>query len=420
MAASACALAANMLAASALSGCGGGSQPAAEAKETSTPAPQPSAAPKTAESPVPAAAAASNGDLAAAQPIAAQPKAAPPAQAPVAQPKPASAPPPKPAAAPPPAAKPTLITLPELVARRDLWPAKVVLKKPFQLSRSVSIPAGHEVAVYALEGTEIQLDTGTDLIQCPAADTDVLERASEILAALTPEQRALTEATLASRSDLWPLRLVMTRPLQFQNGTTVPAGREVILRTFENGLVNVYDRQLATFFQAEVHETDVLARARERLALPEAERTPFFVRSVGEALEPAAGEDADFEKTDLLLVYKARLGCTRCAAFAPELKEFYGRIKAEHPGFETVFLSDDSTGENARALVEKEELPGRVVAFDRRLEAADLASQGGQLLPLVFLYDRDGKLVAKNHPSGGSPSAADILAEAEKRLKTAR
>jgi hypothetical protein len=103
--------------------------------------------------------------------------------------------------------------------------------------------------------------------------------------------------------------------------------------------------------------------------------------------------------------------------FIPELKTFYDRMRPAHP-FEVVFVSADPSADSMKQLQAKEKLPGRAVAYDKRLEAADLGTQaqGGETLPLVFLYDRAGKLVARNQPDGGKPSAEDVLATLEKKL----
>ena len=96
-------------------------------------------------------------------------------------------------------------------------------------------------------------------------------------------------------------------------------------------------------------------------------------------------------------------------------------MKPTHPNFEAVFYSDDKNAGDAREVFAHEKLPGRAIAYDRRVEAADLSTrQTGQLLPLVYLYDKSGKLVANNHPDGGSPSASDVLAMLEKKLAEAR
>ncbi|NOT32050.1 MAG: hypothetical protein HOP15_16510 [Planctomycetes bacterium] len=110
----------------------------------------------------------------------------------------------------------------------------------------------------------------------------------------------------------------------------------------------------------------------------------------------------------------------RCEAFAPKLKEFYARTKPKHPNFEAVYLGLDTDPKDTRAHAAKQQYPGRVLIFDKRLEAADLADVGGELLPLVFLYDSKGKVLARNHPNGGSPSAADVLALAKAKLNEAR
>lgn len=310
--------------------------------------------------------------------------------------------------------QPVLFTLTELAARSDLWPPKVGLRE------AVSFPdakfrVGDELGLQAIRGSEVVLDTGRFLFEHPAEKTDVLERASRLAAVLTPEQLALTWTELARRSELWPLRLQTRVSLSFQNGTQVPAGREVILRTFENGLLSVYDRVAKDHFQLEPQETDILTRARERVLQPAGE--PFFVRSVAAALEDSVEGESPLSDAEYLLVYAGRRACPRCAAFVPELTDFLARAKTQYGGFEVLFYSQDTDAEEARAHAAEKRLPGRAIAFDRRFEAAGLAGYSGQLLPLAFLFDRSGTLLARNHPNGGSPNAAGILADLENRLK---
>ena len=89
----------------------------------------------------------------------------------------------------------------------------------------------------------------------------------------------------------------------------------------------------------------------------------------------------------------------------------------EHPNFEVVFYSDDKNVDDAHKVAVNEKFPGRVLGFDRKMEVADLSSQSGELLPLVFVFDKNGKVVAKNDPRGGKPAAADVLVMLEKKLK---
>lgn len=316
-----------------------------------------------------------------------------------------------------PAAKPAEITLADLAERRELWPREVALRKDVRLSGAPSLRVGAVLRLHDWTGQTAALDAGEYLFDLSIDDIDLLERARAAISMMTPEQFALTAAELAKRSELWPLRVALDASMGFDNGLVIPAGREVALRTLEGPLLSLYDRETAVHFQVETHETDMFERARARLSQPSED--PFFVRAVEAALVPAAGvsEPRPLAGADFILVYGGRLGCSRCEAFLPALSEFYRRAKAELDGFEVVFFSADRSAEDARAHLVAAKIPGRVVAYDRRLEAANLASIPSQLLPNVFLFDRAGNLLARNHPNGGSPSAADVLADLEKRLR---
>jgi hypothetical protein len=130
--------------------------------------------------------------------------------------------------------------------------------------------------------------------------------------------------------------------------------------------------------------------------------------------------NSKLESSKFILVYQGRLDCPRCAAFAPQLKEFYARIKPEHPEFEAVYLGLDVDPQVTREHAKQAQYPGQVLVFEKRLETGDLGSLGGQLLPLVFLMDEQGKVLARNHPNGGSPSAADVLTIAEAKITSAK
>lgn len=318
-------------------GCGGSTQ-------ASTPAPSPSAAPSPTAAPAP-----TKSPKSAQGPAKASPKA--PASASL-QEKPAPE-----KAAPP---KAPLITLRELADRRDLWPAKVRLTKKVGFSPTEVFQPGTEMDLVEIAGNDLHLDRGNEIIEVPSTSTDILERASALMASLTPEQLAVTSKILPQRPELWPVEVQITKSLGFSNGTKVPVGRTVQLRAFQGDQVNVYDREFKNYYTAAINETDVVARARERVKLPEKDREPFFLRSVAAAFEPASGSDnaGALSKADYVIVYQARLGCGRCAQFLPELEKFYERVKPAHPEFEAVFVSADFTADDMKKLEAREKLPG--------------------------------------------------------------
>ncbi len=307
----------------------------------------------------------------------------------------------------------------QLVQRRDLWPVRVAFIKQARLDETTWWRPGEELPLHSWDGVNVVLDQGTFLFEWPAGETDVVERTRSVAASLLPEALALSVESLRGRPELWPVRLALTVSLQLSGNTIIPAGREVALRFFEGGQLSVYDRDVANYYTVEPNETDLMARARERIKLPEAERQPFFIRSLEAALDPASGKAA-LADADFVLVYAGRLGCTRCAAFAPGLKEFYQRAKAGAPKgsrFELVFLSEDPNAEAARKYLAEAGLPGGVIAFDRRLEVANLMTLPLVTLPGLFVFDRAGNVVDRNHPDAGSPSASDVLAKFEARVK---
>src|SRR5260221_1876894 len=176
--------------------------------------------------------------------------------------------------------KAPLITLRELADRRDLWPSKVRLTKKVGFSPTEIYPPGTEMDLVEIAGDDLHLDRGNEVIEVPSTSTDILERASALMASLTPEQLAITSKILPQRPELWPVELQITKALGFSNGTKVPVGRTVQLRAFQGDQVNVFDREFKNYYTAAINETDVVARARERVKLPEKDREPVFVRSV--------------------------------------------------------------------------------------------------------------------------------------------
>lgn len=391
-----------------VAGCGAGSEPAVLVDpSTVAAAPRPTAPPEPAATP----------RVETAAPAPAKPARAEPA-APVEPVKPAP-----PQKEPGPSQREAdAMSEAQLLQRRDLWPERVAFLEPARLDATTAWKPGDELLLNAWNGANVVLDQGTFLFEWPASKTDVVARTRAFAASLVPEALALDVGTLRGRPDLWPLRLRVRVDLRFANNAIVPAGREVTLRFFEGDDLAVYDREMADFYTVAQNETDLMARARERLSLPEAERTPFFLRSLEAALDPDAGAKT-LGNPDYVLVYSGRLGCLRCADFAPRLEAFYAEARDSAPEgarFELVFLSSDPDAASARQYLAKAHLPGAVIAFERRLEAANLMAIPQRTLPGFFVFDRAGNLIERNHPDAGTPSAPDVLARFEARVASAR
>jgi hypothetical protein len=319
-------------------------------------------------------------------------------------------------------AKPRELTVAEIAGRRDLWPMRVAAKRTFDFGGGSTIRPGQELSLLQVQTGKVVLDTGEFTFEAAIGDTDVLERARALVASLTPEQLAVTWDTLRTQTDLWPVKVALTISMQLGDGTRLEAGKDIFLRTFDGASVSAATRvPKSTYFTVDALSTDLLVRARERVKLAPKEREPFFVRSLEAALDRAPGApEHPLADADYLVLYTARKSCTRCAAFTPDLKEFYARTKPTFARFELVFVSSDANPEDARAYAADTKLPGYVLPFERRIEAADVANLSCQLLPGLFIVDRTGKVIEQNHPNGGNPSAIDVLNHFEKRLAEAK
>jgi Thioredoxin-like len=428
------ALAALLVCAVVPAACGGGGEakaasgaqaPPEKATSSTAPAAQvPASQAQGSSAPVKSAAApaqqAARESKAATPPAGQAPKSAPAAKAPAA-PAPASAPATaktQPAAKQPSRAAVDALSDADLLQRKDLWPKKVAFREIARLDATTWWKAGEELPLKDWDGVNVILDEGTFLFDMPAQKTDVVERTRNEAAALSPEAFALTLPKLRERPELWPTRLAIASTLQFGDNTIVPAGREVTLRFFEGDQLAVWDREVNNDYTVDPQETDLLARSRAVLELPAEQRTPFFLRSLAATLDKPEGEGAArLAKADYVVVYSGRLGCGRCAQFLPELKDFYS--KNPSASFQVVFLSNDPDAQSAQRYLAESQPPGVAIRFDRRYEAANLLALPLQVLPGMFVFDRNGKLLERNDPNAGAPSANEVLASFQTKLAQA-
>ena len=306
----------------------------------------------------------------------------------------------------------------DLLQRKDLWPKKVAFREIARLDATTWWKAGDELPLMDWDGANVILDEGSFLFDMPAAKTDVVERTRNEAAALSPEAFALTLPKLRERPELWPTRLAIASTLQFGDNTIVPPGREVTLRFFEGDQLAVWDREVNNYYTVDPQETDLLARSRAVLDLPAEQRTPFFIRSLAATLDKPEGEGAQrLAKADYVVVYSGRLGCGRCAQFLPELKEFCSKYPSA--SYQVVFLSADPDAQSAQRYLAESQPPGVAIRFDRRYEAANLLALPLQILPGIFVFDRNGTLIERNDPNAGSPSANEVLASFQTTLAQA-
>ncbi len=307
-------------------------------------------------------------------------------------------------------------TVEELAGRPELWPQKVTVRKDIEFSDGTSIKYGQVFKVQEIRTADIVLNEGSNYFPILPEETDIMERLSILLSTMTPEQIDLTPLALRNRSELWPLSVMSKVDMSLEDGVNLPAVSEFNFRGFNpDGSLVLYARESGTVVAMDVIHTDLMARARERLALPADRRTPFFIRSLESMLEPAA-DGSTLADSDFLVLYEGRNNCPRSRTFAPQLATVYGRAYGEKIDFEVVHLAAIDDRQEHQAHLERTGLAARISQEGREQDIVTLTGMRGEVLPYVYLMDHEGNVLAHTSADGMATSPRDVLAVLEQRL----
>jgi hypothetical protein len=182
------------------------------------------------------------------------------------------------------------LTLAELSRRPELLPGQVTLKQPVKLQGRPPINAGQKLTLVSVRGTSVEVETpdGRSTFNVKADDTDLLASAQETYKKLTPEQRALTYASLLQRKDLWPYRVKLTQTQRLSNGD-LKAGEELILLGVEGGDLSLVYEKGKFMINVAPRDTNLLESARKLIA----DKNAFPARVVedlkGKMVNPLTG-----------------------------------------------------------------------------------------------------------------------------------
>lgn len=312
-------------------------------------------------------------------------------------------------------------TVRTLVQRPDLRPVRVTAKKTFNFGGGDTIAEGTELVVVEVKRDSVLLDTGRFLFEAAIEDTDLLERAAEIIGSLSDEALELTYRTLPDHRDIWPTHVVMTAPISFSDGRTIGTGERVALRDVQGERVFLHSAAGDFFFDTDADATDVIARARAMLSEPAADRRPWFSRSIEAALAAGAEEPAPvLADADFILVFRGSSACARCARFQPKLRKAYDKLRRTYDNFEVVYVPDEPSARAARAYADKQRMPWLVVDPAQSMAAANTRNMPGRMLPIVHLVKPDGTIVDSVAPNGRGRSAEDVVDRLERELRSAR
>jgi len=154
---------------------------------------------------------------------------------------------------------------PEVVKRKDLWPAQCTLKKSLQFQSGKGVRAGQKVDVLDIQAAQVDLGAAGMSFSVSPEDTDCLAVARAQWSALTPAQRELTYTSILTRKDLWPYKVALTEPIELgrPDGVLQPGTQVVLFDLDKSGKLSLITERTRTGFELEADATDLLAQVRK-------------------------------------------------------------------------------------------------------------------------------------------------------------
>lgn len=296
------------------------------------------------------------------------------------------------------------LTLSQLATRPEFLPAQATLKQPVKLQGRPALAAGQMLTVVSVQGTSVELETpdGRSTFTTKAEDTDVLAKAQATWNALSPEQRALTYATLLRRNDLWPYRVTLKRVVHLSGGD-LKAGETAILVGLEGNDLLLVNEKGKFLYNLEPAGTDLLESARKlvvnKAAFPSRVREDLKGKLVspltGAAAAPSTGAEPKY-----YVFYRGAGWCGPCRQFSPALVKFDQTAKAKAPAYELVFISGDKTPADMAKYAKEAGFSWNAVPQARQPDMQIVNRLFTNLIPQLVVTDPAGNVLIDSAKSG--------------------
>lgn len=307
-------------------------------------------------------------------------------------------------------------SLDELVNKREWWPPEVTVLAAAQFQNGKSVRKGQTVLLAEVRPDGLKLDDGSMYFVFDPAKTDFHERLERRLAALTPEQKALTLTEVLRRQELWPVRVALRSPVLMEGIPDYPAGLEmVLLRTNPDGTLQLASPERNSMIPVDPWSTDFFDRARDRLPVAVGDTAPFAMRSLESMLEPSADGEHVWER-DYIVVYQGRDACPRATHYGPDLAAMLERLPDDGPDWELVFPNAIDSPELNRIHHANMGLNGRASLENYGNSIVQVLSLPTSMTPWVILMDRNGKTLVSVSEDGTSFPPDRVIETIERTL----
>jgi nucleoredoxin len=303
---------------------------------------------------------------------------------------------------------PETLALQDLVGRPDLWPPYVAMPHDFRFPNGAVVHQGDKAQIAKFDGSKLYLVDGAIRFMALATDCGFLDAANQAWSALTPAQRDVGPASLASDQSLWPARVKTVVPISCTYGN-LPLGTNVdlIQVTAQGTLIGWPNstNRLSVSFDC----TDVFAGARQLAAIAPDSRPSRIAAALEGSMVDATGQpyrDGHLEGKKIYALYFGASWCAPCHAFSPDLVKFLSQTLPSHPELAAVLISEDQQPDQMLAYMKEENMPFPAVPRSRFMQSVLLRSYAAEIIPQFTIVDRFGKVLASNddlHGNRGDP-----------------
>ncbi len=316
------------------------------------------------------------------------------------------------------------LTLQNLVGRPDLWPASVTLTKGFTFASGKGAKAGQTVKVLEFDGAQVVVDAGNDVVfALTPGDCDLLLAANKAWALWTPAQRAVDPQTLLKDASLWPERVTCFAEFGLDDGTRLAPDSEYDFLAYEPTGVKLYSREHSTQLYADLQQTDLVARARQRaLIAPEARPSRIAALLKGKLVD-AEGKpftNPALDSAQIYVLYFSASWCGPCRKFSPRLIEFVNKVAKDNPRLATVLMSNDKVPDEMLAYMKDEKMPWPALPLASLQATPLLLGLAAGSIPHLVVLDRHGLVLASSAENGQWTGVDRPFAALEKLVAAGR
>ncbi len=119
-------------------------------------------------------------------------------------------------------------------------------------------------------------------------------------------------------------------------------------------------------------------------------------------------------------IYFSASWCGPCRQFTPELVDAYGKIRAQYPEFELVFVSNDRSATDMQGYMRDDHMAWPALRFEAIRNTPDIVRYAGPGIPCLVLVDANGQVLSDSFRGGNYAGPDAVLDDTWRILRDHR